>query len=171
VGRPLDGLDLCVADDGEVLVRGATVVDGYVGDVEGVPLLDDGWLHTGDIGRLDEDGDLWITGRRTDRIVSGGVTVDAVEVEEALRAHPAVAEACVVGLPDEEWGERVAAWIVPAPGGVDGDALTAFLRERLSGPKLPRVLHVAAQDLPRNANGKVDRAAVRAVFGKARREG
>jgi O-succinylbenzoic acid--CoA ligase len=163
VGRPLDGVDLRLADDGEVLVRGPTVAVSYVGTGAPDVRADDGWLHTGDLGRLDDDGDLWITGRRADRIVTGGVTVDAVEVEEALRAHTGVADACVVGLPDAEWGERVAAWVVPAGGRIEVEALRAFLRERLSGPKLPRVFHVA-EGIPRNANGKVDRKLVMSVM-------
>jgi O-succinylbenzoic acid--CoA ligase len=159
VGKPLDGVEVRIAADGEILVRGPTVAMGYVGtDVTDV-VAPDGWLHTGDIGRLDDEGDLWVTGRRAERIVTGGVTVDAVEVEEALRAYPAVADACVVGLPDAEWGQRVAAWVVPEGDGVDATELGHFLRGRLSGPKLPRVLHVG-DVLPRNPNGKVDRAAV-----------
>jgi O-succinylbenzoic acid--CoA ligase len=163
VGKRLDGVGLTLAEDGEILVRGPTVATGYVGTDPQDVVDAGGWLHTGDIGRLDEEGDLWVTGRRSDRIVTGGVTVDAVEVEEALRAHAAVGDACVVGLPDAEWGERVAAWVVPTGEGIDGDALLAFLRGRLSGPKLPRVLHVG-ETLPRNPNGKVDRAAVRSVL-------
>jgi O-succinylbenzoic acid--CoA ligase len=122
---------------------------------------DDGWYHTGDLARLDDEGHLWITGRRIDRIVTGGVTVDAVEVEEALRAHPTVIDACVVGLADEEWGERIAAWVEPVVGEFDVEAVSSDLRARLSAAKLPRVWYVA-DGLPRNANGKVDRAAVRA---------
>jgi len=160
VGPPLDGVEVRIAEDGEILVRGPTVALRYVGaDVTEV-VAPDGWLHTGDIGRLDGDGDLWVTGRRAERIVTGGVTVDAVEVEEALRAHAAVADACVVGLLDAEWGERVAAWVVAEREGLDTDELVAFLRSRLSAAKLPRVLHVG-DVLPRNPNGKVDRAAVR----------
>lgn len=162
LGPPLDGVELRIADDGEILVRGPTVVGSYVGVEERRVAAADGWLHTGDLGRLDEDGDLWVTGRRVDRIVSGGVTVDAVEVEEAIRESGAVRDVCVVGLPDEEWGERVAACVVPLDGALDLDALTRFLRDRLSGPKLPRVFRVSTE-LPRNANGKVDRAAVRSV--------
>lgn len=160
VGEPLDGVEVTIDEAGEILVRGATLVTGYVG-VEKETVVDaDGWHHTGDLGRMDSDGDLWVTGRRADRIVSGGVTVDAMEVEEALRSHPYVADACVVGIPDAEWGERVAAWIVPVEAGLDVEELRAFLRERLSGPKLPRVIHMSSS-LPRNANGKVDRGAVR----------
>ncbi|NIR36460.1 MAG: AMP-binding protein, partial [Actinobacteria bacterium] len=133
--------------------------DGGGGTLE--PLADeDGWYHTGDLGRVDEDGHLWVTGRRVDRIVSGGVTVDAVEVEEALRRHPAVLDACVVGVPDPEWGERVGAWIVPAAGELDPEEVGAMARERLSAAKLPRVWYLGGS-LPRNANGKVDRPAVR----------
>jgi O-succinylbenzoic acid--CoA ligase len=183
VGPPLSGVELLVAANGEILVRGPTRALAYVGEEapssDGAPILaeggavhddvvkgavladDDGWYHTGDLGRFDEDGDLWITGRRIDRIVSGGVTVDAVEVEEALRAHPTVIDACVVGLADEEWGERIVAWVEPVVGEFDVDAVSADLRTRLGAAKLPRAWYVAG-GLPRNANGKVDRAAVRA---------
>jgi O-succinylbenzoic acid--CoA ligase len=174
VGPPLDGVEVRMAADGEILVRGATLASGYVAsrgveargggergdDVSTEALVHaDGWHHTGDLGHIDEEGDLWVTGRRIDRIVTGGVTVDAVEVEEALRAHPAVRDAGVVGLPDEEWGERVGAWIELADA-LDLPALDAWLRERLSPAKLPRVVHVAP-GLPRNANGKLDRKGVR----------
>jgi len=193
VGAPLAGVELRVADDGEILVRGATVASGYItADAEGRdrreealrPLADpDGWHHTGDYGHVDTDGHLWVTGRRGDRIVSGGVTVDAGEVEEALRAHPSVRDAGVVGVPDEEWGERVGAWVElsdPAGAAATGAAgatgseggaaagatpldpvvLDAWLRPRLAAAKLPRVWLVGPA-LPRNANGKLDRAAVR----------
>ncbi len=161
VGSALPGVDLRVADDGEILVRGSTLASGYVATDHAL-LGEDGWCHTGDLGRLDADGDLWVTGRRIDRIVSGGVTVDAAEVEEALRAHPGVRDVGVVGLPDEEWGERVGAWVEP----VDPDApdlvtaLHDFLAERLTAAKRPRLYHVAP-GLPRNANGKLDRRRVR----------
>lgn len=160
VGKPLDGVDVAIGEDGEILVRGPTVAMGYVGAERTDVVAPDGWLHTGDVGRIDEEGDLWVTGRRSDRIVTGGVTVDAVEVEEALRAHPAVVDACVVGLPDPEWGERVAAWVVAAGDTLDAAELGSFLRGRLSGPKLPRVVQVG-DALPRNPNGKTDRMSVR----------
>ena len=160
VGEPLEGVSVRIADDGEILVAGATVALRGVGEEERPVTAEDGWLHTGDLGRVDEDGHLWVTGRRADRIVTGGVTVDAVEVEEALRAHSGVADVCVVGLPDPEWGERVAAWITPSGASLEAAELTAFLRERLSPSKIPRVLHIGGE-LPRNPNGKVDRAGVR----------
>lgn len=163
VGAPLGGVELRIAADEEILVRGATLASAYVAS-EAPGLTDsDGWHHTGDLGRLDAEGHLWVTGRRIDRIVSGGVTVDAREVEEALRTHPAVRDAGVVGVPDEEWGERVGAWVEPADLGPDVATLDAWLRQRLAPAKLPRVWHVAP-GLPRNANGKLDRKAVREVL-------
>jgi len=166
VGEPLPGVEVRLADDGEVLVRGPTVVPGYVGSEGATLAMTDGWLRTGDFGRLDDEGHLWITGRGSDRIISGGVTLDPVEIEEALRGHESVADACVVGLPDAEWGERVAAWVLPAGDELDLEALAAYLRRRLSGPKLPRAFHVGGE-LPRNANGKVDRSEVRRTISEA----
>lgn len=165
VGRTLRGVEVRIGLDEEILVRGAALASGYVGGDVG-PLVDaEGWHHTGDLGRLDADGDLWVTGRRIDRIVSGGVTIDAVEVEEALRSHPAVADACAVGVPDAEWGERVAVWVEPVGDRLDVDELHAHLRTRLGAAKLPRSYQVGG-DLPRNPNGKVDRRAVRAALGR-----
>lgn len=161
VGKALPGVEVRIAEGGEVLVRGPAQATAYL---DGTALADGGgWYHTGDLGRLDDDGDLWITGRRSDRIVSGGVNVDASEVEETLRGHPAVADACVVGVPDDEWGEAVAACVVPVAGEFDLDEVDGWLRERLSGPKRPRKWRFEAA-LPLNANGKVDRAAVRALL-------
>ena len=167
VGLPLDGVEVRVARSGELLARGATRALDYVASA-GPSLVDDeGWYHTGDLGRIEADGSLRITGRRIDRIVSGGVTVDAVEVEEALREHPTVVDVCVVGVPDEEWGERVAAWIVPVHGELELAELERHARSRLSAAKRPRFWHVDAR-LPRNANGKVDRAGVREVLSEGR---
>lgn len=164
-GPPLRGTEVRIGEDGAIAVRGQTRALAYVGTA-GAPTPpeitdEDDWYETGDLGRLDAEGHLWLTGRRGDRIVSGGVTVDALEVEEALRSHPAVFDCCVVGIPDPEWGERVGAWVEPVVGEFDVDDVSAQLRDRLSAAKLPRVWHVAA-GLPRNANGKVDRSAVRA---------
>jgi O-succinylbenzoic acid--CoA ligase len=170
VGQPLDGVEVRIASDEEILVRGTTLASGYVGGDGGSLLDGEGWHHTGDLGRLDDAGDLWVTGRRIDRIVSGGVTIDAVEVEEALRSHPSVADACVVGVPDAEWGEQVAAWLEPTADRLDLDAVDAHLRTRLGAAKLPRSYQVGG-GLPRNANGKVDRRAVRAALGGIDRSG
>lgn len=164
VGRPLEGVEVRVGVGGELLVRGPGRALGYLG---GTALPDEGgWYPTGDLGHVDEAGALFVTGRRSDRIVTGGVTVDAREVEEAVRAHPSVSDACVVGVPDEEWGEVVAALVVPVEGEFDAEEVGAWLRGRLSGPKRPRRWGLAA-GLPLNANGKVDRARVRERLGRA----
>jgi acyl-CoA synthetase (AMP-forming)/AMP-acid ligase II len=154
-----------IGNDGELSVRGQTRAIGYVSE-EGAMLHDtQGWYHTGDLGHIDGEGDLWITGRRIDRIVSGGVTIDAMEVEEVLRSHPGVLDACVVGLDDEEWGERVAAWIEAPEDGFDKDAVELHVRKRLVAAKRPRVWHLGGV-LPQNANGKVDRRSVRDILGR-----
>ena len=161
VGPPLPGVSVRVEPDGELLARGPTRALGYVAGGEAESLADaDGWYHTGDLGRVDDEGRLWITGRRADRIVTGGVTIDAHEIEEALRSHPTVLDACVVGIPDDEWGERVGAWVDPVVGEFDVERIETWLRRTLTAAKLPRVWYVAGS-LPRNVNGKVDRSAVR----------
>jgi O-succinylbenzoic acid--CoA ligase len=159
VGAPLDCVEVRIADDGEVLLRGPSMALARIGEQNSPIAGPDGWYRTGDLGRLDVEGRLWITGRRADRIVTGGVTVEATEVEEALRAHPAVIDACVAGVPDEEWGEVVGAWVEPVEGEFDVATVEDDLRSRLADSKLPRVWHVAG-GIPRNANEKVDRAAV-----------
>lgn len=158
VGRPLPGVEVRIDDTGGLQMRGPTLSPGLL---SGEPLTDtDGWFDTGDGAEWTPDGRLRIVGRRSDRIVSGGVTVDAREVESALRSQPGVREACVVGVPDPVWGERVAALVV---GRVDPDTLEGALRDRLSPAKRPRRIRVA-EALPLNRNGKVDRAAVRALL-------
>ncbi len=168
VGSSLAGVEVRISPEREVLVRGGTLAHGYVGTPE--PLTDrHGWLHTGDLGRLDDEGHLWITGRKAQRIVSGGTTVDPQEVEEVLARHPDVQEVAVVGVPDEVWGERVAAAVVPRMGTSPNLAiLLGYSRERLSPAKRPREV-VLVGALPRNPNGKVDRVRVVELFlGKPR---
>jgi O-succinylbenzoic acid--CoA ligase len=162
VGRPLDGVKLRIAEDGEILLGGETLALRYVGSGERLT-DDDGWFHTGDLGHLDKDGDLWVTGRRTDRIITGGVNVDAMEVEEVLRGHPAVRDVCVVGIPDGEWGAVVAAWVLPGEGEFDLDDVDAWASEHLSASKRPR-RWVVDREIPLNANGKVDRGLLRALI-------
>jgi O-succinylbenzoic acid--CoA ligase len=170
-GRPLlftslavigeDGREAQTGEAGEIIVSGPTVMSGYYADPEATGgVLRGGRLHTGDIGLLDESGDLWVLDRRSDLIVSGGENIYPAEVEHVLREHPAVAEACVVGLPHPVWGRQVAAMIAPqAPGLIDESALLAHCRERLAGYKQPRLL-VIAEQLPHTASGKIHRRAV-----------
>lgn len=147
-GAPLEGVELRIAVDGEIQVRGPMVAPGECDE--------DGWLHTGDLGVLDARGRLTVTGRRKDVIVTGGENVMAPKVEEALRAHPGVADAAVAGLPDAEWGERVAAWVVLEAEVASCD-LIAHCRGLLASFEVPKEVHPVAQ-LPRNATGKVVRS-------------
>jgi O-succinylbenzoic acid--CoA ligase len=131
--------------DGEILVRGPMVARGAVSE--------DGWLHTGDLGRLDADGMLHVEGRMKELIVTGGENVAPLEVEQALLAHPAVADAGVAGRPDPEWGEAIVAFVVlREPAGAA--ELLAWCRERLAPHKVPKSVHPVAE-LPRGATGKL----------------
>jgi O-succinylbenzoic acid--CoA ligase len=148
---------------GEIQVRGPVVTPGYWNRPEATAAaLSEGWLRTGDLGYLDADGYLYVLDRREDVILSGGENVYPAEVEAALLAHPAVAEAVVVGVADLEWGQRVVAVVRLAPGvAASATELRAWCRERLAGYKVPKEIRFAAE-LPRNATGKLLRRAVRA---------
>jgi o-succinylbenzoate---CoA ligase len=151
---PLPGVELDVAADGEILVRGPMAAPGA--------LSEDGWLHTGDLGRIDDHGRLHVAGRIKELIVSGGEKVAPAAVEAVLAAHPAVADAAVAGLPDPDWGEAVTAFLVERSPVSDYDLL-AFCRERLAGYQVPkRVVRVTA--LPRNAAGKLLRHQLPAMW-------
>lgn len=165
VGAPLRGVEVQAGSrrEGprEIRIRGATLALGaFRGpDAEPVPLTDpDGWYATGDLGILDRDGDLRVTGRLSERIISGGTNVDPREVEAVLATHPGVREVVVLGMPDTRWGERVSAVVVPTdpsePPGLE--ALLEHARPHLSPAKRPRGL-VTRDGLPRTATGKVDR--------------
>jgi O-succinylbenzoic acid--CoA ligase len=159
-GVPLDGVHAELDAEGQVLLAGPVLFDGYEDD-PGLTdaALRDGWLHTRDLGRLD-DGRLVVLGRADDVVVSGGVNVPVQAVAAALRAHPAVAEAEVVGVPDAEWGERVVA-VVAAAVPVPLEELRALVRPSAWAPKVV----VRLDALPLLPGGKVDRAAVRRAAG------
>jgi O-succinylbenzoic acid--CoA ligase len=165
VGPPLDGVRVRIGADGQILVAGPTVMLGYAGIKAAESPIREGWLDTGDLGRLDEEGHLWVTGRSADRIVSGGANVDPHEIEAILATHEKVLEVAVVGVPDDAWGERVAAVIatdaLPAipPEALESE-LNAWVKDRLSGPRRPRVW-VFVRRIPRTATGKPDGATVR----------
>ena len=136
------------ADVGEILVCGPTVAPGSRDP--------DGWLHTGDLGSLDQRGFLRVTGRVADTIVSGGENVAPAEVEAVLETHPDVLEAAVLGRSDPTWGEAVAAIVVPRSGAVlDGESLRAYCAERLARYKVPKQLDIATMPLPRTNSGKL----------------
>lgn len=166
VGRVLSGTRIRILDAdaegrGEVLIAGPTVMAGYFRDPAATSAaLRDGWLHSGDIGRLDAAGLLQIFDRRTDVVISGGENVYPSEVEPVLLAHPAIAEAAVYGVADAEWGRRVhAAVVLHAGSALDEAALRRWCRERLAGYKVPRHI-VAVTALPRTAAGKLQRHAL-----------
>ena len=147
---------------GEILVRGPTVTPGYFRrPQDSKEILRGGWLHTGDIGYLDTEGHLYVLDRRDDLIVSGGENVYPAEVEEALRSHPDVLDAGVIGLPDEVWGQRVvAAVVLRETTRTTEEALLAVCRERLAPYKVPKELRFVV-NLPRNAAGKLLRRELR----------
>lgn len=157
---------------GSIRIRGPVLFDGYLGESAGDPLerpFDaDGWFDTGDLGTLDPRGRLRVVGRRADRIVTGGENVDPAEVEAAILEWPGAAACCVVGIEDEEWGERVGAVVAPAAGfeALGGlRALERHLGERLAGFKRPRSWSVRER-LPVARSGKVDRDACRGILEK-----
>ncbi|HEX8122017.1 MAG TPA: AMP-binding protein [Solirubrobacteraceae bacterium] len=148
---------------GELLVRGPNVVQGYWNKEEATrDTFVDGWLHTGDLGRVDEDGLLYIVDRKKDMINRGGENVYSIEVESALAGAPGVGEAAAVGVPDDMMGEKVGAVIVPAgDGDLDVDAVIAHVRERIADFKVPQYVAVRTEPLPRNPGGKVLKAQLR----------
>ena len=157
------------SDDGagEILVRGPVVMAGYANQPDATrAAIVDGWLHTGDIGRIDVDGFLYVLDRRDDLIVTGGENVYPAEVEATLLSHHAVAEAGVVGVEDETWGQRVVAVVrIQSPStGVDAAELTSHCRDRIAGYKVPREIRVVDEPLPRTASGKLRRSALRALI-------
>ncbi len=159
--RAADGAALGPGEVGEVLTRGPHTMSRYWRRPEATAetIEPDGWLHTGDIGRFDGDGYLHLLDRRHDVIISGGFNVYPREVEDVLLTHPAVVEAAVVGLPDEKWGERVAAAVVTRSAAVPGDILD-FCADRLAGFKRPRAVEIWPE-IPTSPVGKSLRREVR----------
>src|SRR5918911_2843757 len=163
VGFPAPVVDLQLADPdpetgvGELLIRGPDVVAGYWNKPEQTQqTFVDGWLHSGDLARIDDEGLVYVVDRKKDMINRGGENVYCVEVENALAAHPAVGEVAVVGVPDSMMGEKVGAVVVPLPGReLDPADLLAFAKERLADFKVPQYVAVRAEPLPRNPGGKV----------------
>jgi acyl-CoA synthetase (AMP-forming)/AMP-acid ligase II len=171
VGKPHDTAELLICDpqgnaveageEGEICMRGPLVQPQYWNEDE-TPYSDDGWAHFGDLGRLDEDGFLHVTGRVKDTIIRGGSNVNPFEVEDVLRGSPLVQDVCVVGRPDEDLGERAVAFVVAAPGETPTlDDLTAHLEQRgFTRYKWPEGLHLL-DALPHGATGKIDRQELR----------
>jgi acyl-CoA synthetase (AMP-forming)/AMP-acid ligase II len=154
-----DGEDAAIGEHGEIRMRGLGMMRCYLGDDQATAeTLAGGWLHTGDNGWIDAEGRLFLADRRKNMIISGGENVYCAEVERVLGEHPAVAEVIAYGEPDERFGERVAATVVPRSGAtVDTDELRAFARTKLAGYKVPRNIAIRTTALPRTPTMKVDR--------------
>lgn len=130
-------------------------MDGYYKNPEATAeAIKDGWLYTGDIARLDEDGYLWIMDRKKDMIISGGVNIYPKEIEDVLTTHPGIADAAVIGVPHPEWGETVKAVLVAKGEAPSQEELLAFCSKHLAGFKIPRIIEFV-EVIPRNASGKI----------------
>jgi long-chain acyl-CoA synthetase len=152
-----DGETLPPSTTGELWIKGPNIVKGYWGKPEATAAtFSDGWLHTGDIARIDEEGFIYILDRAKDMLIRGGENVYCVEVEDVLYSHPAVMDAAVVGVPHRVLGEEVGAVVQVSPGmQLTAEQLRAFAAERLAGFKVPTHYDLRDEPLPRNANGKI----------------
>jgi long-chain acyl-CoA synthetase len=174
VGTPIPSTDLKIVDlengetemplgePGEIAFKGPQVMKGYYNrPEETAKVLKDGWLYTGDIGFLDEDGYLTIVDRKKDMIVASGYNIYPNEIDDVLLQHPDILEACVVGVPDAYRGETTKAFIVPAAGrNLSAEAVQAFCKEKLAAYKVPKQI-AFVEALPKSAVGKILRRQLR----------
>lgn len=162
-----DGSECAAEEPGELFIRGPHVIPGYWNRPEATAeSIVDGWLHTGDLARCDAEGYFYIIGRSKDMLISGGENVYPAEVESVMHSHPAVAEAALIGVPDEKWGEVGCAIVVVEPGQtLSQDELVAFLRDRLAKYKIPKTV-IFVDALPRTAIGKLDKKVLVQRYGK-----
>ena len=157
---------------GEIVVRGPNVMAGYWNKPEETAFaLRGSWLHTGDLGYMDEDGFLYVVDRMKDMIISGGENIYSVEVEKVIYQHPAVLMCAVIGVPNEKWGEAVHAVVVPKQGqNLSEEEIIAYCRQHIAGYKCPRTVEIRLEPLPINGTGKILKRELRAPFweGKTR---
>jgi long-chain acyl-CoA synthetase len=177
-GQSLIGVQVKIIDEagnemprgevGELAASGPNIMKGYWNKSEQTAeVMKDGWYRSGDMGYIDDEGFVFLVDRAKDMIVSGGENVYCSEVEEALYGHPAVLEAAVFGVPDEDWGEAVHAVVVPREA-VTADELIEFCRERIAGYKLPKAITLSAEELPKSGPGKVLKRELRAPYWEGR---
>jgi acyl-CoA synthetase (AMP-forming)/AMP-acid ligase II len=179
IGKPMSDVEMKVVNEegselppgevGEIVARGPRVMTGYWKDEEKTKKTvdQDGWVHTGDVGYVDEDGYFYLAGRATDMIIRGGENIAPEEVEAVLHSHPKIEEAAVIGIPDEEWGEQPRAIVVLKPGDTTtAEEIMEYCRERMASFKRPRSV-VFVDELPRNPMGKVLKRVLRDQYGKA----
>ena len=176
-GKPMQGLEIRIVDSdesplpqgqvGKVLTKGPAVMTGYWKAPEATAkVLRDGWLDTGDMGYLDEDGYLFLVGRDKDIIIRGGENIAPKEIENVLDSHPEVAESAVIGCADEEWGETVRAIVVSKKGmEIIEEELIEYCRERMASYKKPTSV-IFVESLPRNPVGKIMKRILREQFGR-----
>ncbi|MFI5266618.1 MAG: class I adenylate-forming enzyme family protein [Chloroflexota bacterium] len=171
IGTPLPGVEVRILDEtgnpspagtiGEIAIQSDRLMRGYYGDTSAS--ASDGFLRTRDLGWIDDDGYVYLAGRKSDLIIRGGENIAPDEIEAVLESHPDVEEAAVIGLPDDEWGERVTAIVVRGSNGVSPGELADFCRQRLASFKKPETI-LFVDELPRNALGKVLRKDLRARY-------
>jgi fatty-acyl-CoA synthase len=164
----VDGKSVPTGQTGEIIGRSPGTVTMYHDNpAKTAETFKDGWVHTGDLGRLNAEGYLFISGRTKDLIVTGGQNVHAGEVEERILMHPGVAECAVIGLPDAKWGEGVTAVVVAKQGlALNADEIVAMCREQLAGFKTPKKILLQTEPLPRTATGKVQKFLLVERYGK-----
>jgi acyl-CoA synthetase (AMP-forming)/AMP-acid ligase II len=178
IGKPMSDVEMKVIDDdgntlppgevGEILARGPRVMSGYWKDEEKTAktIDKDGWVHTGDVGYVDEEGYYFLSGRSSDMIIRAGENISPEELENVIREHPKVEDVAVIGVPDETWGEEPRAVVIPKKGESPTEAdIMEWCRERLASFKRPRTV-VFVDDLPRNPMGKLIKREIREKYGQ-----
>ena len=171
----VDGRDVKPGEVGEIIARGPNIMRGYWRrDADTANTVIDGWLYTGDLATVDEEGYLYLVDRKKDMIITGGENVFSTEIEAALYAHPAVKEAAVIGVPDAQWGEAVHACVALKDNhDISADALIEFCRQRLASYKVPRSIEIIEGELPKGGTGKILKKQLRERYwqGRERRVG
>jgi long-chain acyl-CoA synthetase len=177
-GQPVFTMEVQIVDEndqpmprgmiGEITARGPNVMAGYWNKPEETAhALRGGWMHTGDVGYMDEDGFLYVVDRTKDMIISGGENVYSVEVEKVIYQHPAVAMCAVIAIPDEKWGETVHAIIVPRAGqSISAEDIITYCHQHIAGYKCPRSVEIRHEPMPMSGAGKILKRELRAPFWK-----